>query len=287
MTDFRPRRSVLYMPSSNERALEKAKTLPCDGLILDLEDAVAPDAKESARAAACAAAASGDYGRRELTIRINGADAAWHADDMAAACAAGPDAIVVPKVDSADAVLSLVEAMAAHGAPERTKLWAMVETPYAMLHAEEIAAASERLTVLVMGTNDLVKELYAEHVPGRAPVLAGLSLALLAARATGKAIIDGVYNDVKDTEGFLAECTQGRQMGFDGKTLIHPGQVEGANEAFAPSEQAVETARGILEAWEGRTSHVVTHDGRLIEALHVESAERTLAIHEAIRALQG
>ena len=163
----------------------------------------------------------------------------------------------------------------------------MVETPYAMLHAEEIAAASDRLTVLVMGTNDLVKELYAEHVPGRQPVLAGLSLALLAARATGKVILDGVYNDVKDTEGFLAECTQGRQMGFDGKTLIHPGQVEGANEAFAPSEQAVETARGILEAWEGRTSHVVTHHGRLIEALHVESAQRTLSIHEAIQALQG
>ena len=142
----------------------------------------------------------------------------------------------------------------------------MVETPYAMLHAEEIAAASDRLTVLVMGTNDLVKELYAEHVPGRQPVLAGLSLALLAARATGKAILDGVYNDVKDTEGFLAECTQGRQMGFDGKTLIHPGQVEGANEAFAPSAQAVEDARGILEAWEGRTSHVVTYNGRLIEA---------------------
>jgi citrate lyase subunit beta/citryl-CoA lyase len=285
--DFRPRRSVLYMPSSNERALAKAKTLPCDGLILDLEDAVAPDAKEAARDAACAAAASGEYGRRELTIRVNGADTAWHADDMAAACAAGPDAIVVPKVDSADAVLALVETMAAHDAPEHTKLWAMVETPHAMLHAEEIAAASDRLTVLVMGTNDLVKELYAEHVPGRQPVLAGLSLALLAARATGKVILDGVYNDVKDTEGFLAECAQGRQMGFDGKTLIHPGQVEGANEAFAPSEQAVETARGILEAWEGRTSHVVTHNGRLIEALHVESAQRTLSMHEAIRDLQG
>lgn len=286
-TDFRPRRSVLYMPSSNERALEKAKTLPCDALILDLEDAVAPDAKEAARDAACAAATSGEYGRRELTIRVNGADTEWHAADMAAACAAGPDAIVVPKVDSADAVLSLVETMARHDAPEHTLLWAMVETPYAMLHAEEIAAASDRLTVLVMGTNDLVKELYAEHVPGRQPVLAGLSLALLAARATGKVILDGVYNDVKDADGFLAECTQGRQMGFDGKTLIHPGQVEGANEAFAPSPQAVETARGILEAWEGRTSHVVTHNGRLIEALHVESARRTLSMHDAIEALQA
>jgi citrate lyase subunit beta/citryl-CoA lyase len=283
---FRPRRSVLYMPSSNERALEKAKTIPCDGLILDLEDAVAPDAKPAARDAACAAVASGDYGTRELTIRVNGADTEWHADDLAAACAAGPDAIVVPKVNSADAVLELVEAMARHDAPERTKLWAMVETPYAMLHAEEIAAASERLTVLVMGTNDLAKELYAEHVPGRQPLLTGLGLALLAARATGKAIIDGVYNDVKNTEGFLAECQQGREMGFDGKTLIHPGQVEGANEAFAPSAQAVEDARGLIQAWEdGKGAGVVTYNGRMVENLHVESAERILSIHEAILAL--
>ena len=171
MGDFRPRRSVLYMPASNERALEKAKSIPCDGLILDLEDAVAPDAKTAAREAACAAAASGDYGRRELTIRVNGADTEWHADDLAAACAAGPDGIVVPKVSSADEVHALVEAMQRHDAPDHTSLWAMVETPRAMLHAEEIAGASDRLTVLVMGTNDLAKELYAEHVPGRAPAV--------------------------------------------------------------------------------------------------------------------
>ncbi len=287
MSDFRARRSVLYMPGSNARALEKAKTLPCDALILDLEDAVAPDDKPAAREAACAAAASGEYGAREVTIRVNGADTEWHADDLAAACAAGPDAIVVPKVNSADAVLELVDAMAAHGAPEHTTLWAMLETPYAMLHAEDIAAASERLTVLVMGTNDLVKELYAEHVPGRQPVLAGLGLALLAARATGKVILDGVYNDVKNEDGFLAECRQGREMGFDGKTLIHPGQVAGANEAFAPSEQAVEDARGILDAWQNRSSGVVTFNGRMIENLHVESAERTLQIHDAIRSLQS
>jgi citrate lyase subunit beta/citryl-CoA lyase len=274
------------MPGANARALEKAKTLPCDGLILDLEDAVAPDDKPAARDAACAAAASGEYGAREVTIRVNGADTEWHADDLAAACAAGPDAIVVPKVDSADAVLRLVEAMTTHDAPEHTTLWAMLETPYAMLHAEEIAGASERLSVLVMGTNDLVKELYAEHVPGRQPVLAGLGLALLAARATGKVILDGVYNDVKDEDGFLAECRQGRELGFDGKTLIHPGQLAGANEAFAPSERAVEDARGILEAWQTRTSGVVTYRGRMIENLHVESAERTLQIHDAIRALQ-
>ena len=287
MNDFRPRRSVLYMPASNERALEKAKTIACDGLILDLEDAVAPAAKVEARAAACAAVASGAYGRRELTIRVNGMDTEWHADDLAAACAAGPDAVVVPKVSSADEVRTLVAAMEAAGAPERTTLWAMVETPAAMFNALEIAGASDRLTVLVMGTNDLAKELYAEHVPGRQPLLTGLSLALLAARAAGKAIIDGVYNDVRDTDGFLAECRQGRELGFDGKTLIHPGQVEGANEAFAPSEQAVADARGILEAWEaGRGSGVVTYNGRMVENLHVESAERILSIHDAITALE-
>ena len=285
---LRPRRSVLYMPGANERALETAKTLPADALILDLEDAVAPDAKPAARENACAAASSGAYGRREVTIRVNGMDTEWHADDMAAACAAGPDAIVVPKVSSADAVLELVETMARHGALPQTKLWAMLETPYAMLHAEELAAASDMLTVLVMGTNDLAKELYAEHVPGRQPLLTGLGLCLLAARATGKAIIDGVYNDVKDTDGFLAECRQGREMGFDGKTLIHPGQVSGANEAFAPSEKAVEDARGILQAWEdGKGSGVVTYNGRMIENLHVESAQRVLTTHEAIQALEA
>ena len=292
MTDaaeqFRPRRSVLYMPSSNARALEKAKSIPCDGLILDLEDAVAPDAKVEARTAACAAVTSGGYGARELTIRVNAAGTEWHEDDLAAACAAGPAAIVVPKVDSADAVRTLVATMERHGAPATTSLWAMIETPVAMLHAEEIASASERLTVLVMGTNDLAKELYAEHVPGRHPLLTGLSLALLAARATGKAILDGVYNDVKDAEGFAAECRQGREMGFDGKTLIHPGQVAGANESFAPGEQAVEDARGILQAWEdGQGSGVVTFNGRMIENLHVETAQRTLTMHEAIRALEG
>ena len=284
---FRPRRSVLYMPASNARALEKARTIPCDALILDLEDAVAPDAKPAAREAACAAAAGGEYGAREVTIRVNGADTEWHDDDLRAACAAGPDAIVVPKVGSADEVRALVGALERAGAPETTALWAMVETPAAMLHCEEIAAASDRLTVLVMGTNDLAKELYAEHVPGRQPLLAGLGLALLAARATGKAILDGVYNDVQDADGFLAECRQGRELGFDGKTLIHPGQVAGANAAFAPSEEAVADARGIVQAWEeGRGSGVVTYRGRMVENLHVETAQRTLDLHAAITALE-
>ena len=288
MSEFTPLRSVLYMPSSNERALEKAKTLACDGLILDLEDAVAPDAKPAAREAAAAAAASGEYGRRTVTIRVNGLGTEWHDDDIVAASQAGPAAIVVPKVDSADDVARLVAAMEKAGAPDHTRLWAMVETPVAILSALEIARASERLAAFVLGTNDLVKELYAEHVPGRAPILPSLHTALLAGRAAGIAVIDGVYNDVKDTEGFLAECDQGRQMGFDGKTLIHPGQVEGANAAFAPSEQAVEDARGILQAWEdGAGSGVVTYGGRMVESLHVDTARRTLAVHEAISKQNG
>jgi citrate lyase subunit beta/citryl-CoA lyase len=286
MTDVTPLRSVLYMPSSNERALEKAKTLPCDGLILDLEDAVAPDAKPAARDAACAAAASGDYGRRTLTIRVNGLGTEWHDDDLAAAAQAGPAGIVVPKVGSPDEVRGLVAAIEKAGAPDHTRLWAMVETPEAIFNVRELAAASDRLAVLVLGTNDLVKELYAEHVPGRAPLLTALSLSVLAARAAGVQVLDGVYNDVKDTDGFLAECRQGRELGFDGKTLIHPGQVEGANAAFAPSEQAVADARGLIAAWEdGRGAGVVTYNGRMVENLHVESARRTLAIDEAVRAL--
>jgi citrate lyase subunit beta/citryl-CoA lyase len=274
------------MPASNERALEKARSIPCDGLILDLEDAVAPDGKPAAREAACAAAASGGYGRREVTIRVNGSGTPWHDDDMSAACDAGPDAIVVPKVGSADQVRALVDTMERAGAPDRTSLWAMVETPAAMLHCEAIAAASERLTVLVMGTNDLAKELYAEHMPGRQPLLVGLGLCLLAARATGTAILDGVFNDVRDHEGFAAECRQGRELGFDGKTLIHPDQVEGANTAFSPSKEAVADARGILQAWEdGRGAGVVTYRGRMVESLHVDTARRTLALHEAIASL--
>ena len=285
---YRHRSSVLYMPSSNERALEKAKTLPVDALILDLEDAVAPDAKDQARENACAAARSGAYGRRELTIRVNGIGTQWHEADLAAACAAGPDAVVVPKVGSAEEVRQFVAAMESAGAPDHTKLWAMVETAQAMLHCEEIAAASERLAVLVMGTNDLAKELHAEHVPGRHPLLTGLGLCLLAARATGTVILDGVFNDVVDAAGFEAECLQGRQMGFDGKTLIHPGQVEACNRVFAPSAEQVEEAQGVLQAWEaGAGSGVVTHKGRMIEALHVDTARRVLSTRDAIVALEA
>ena len=285
---YRPRRSVLYMPSSNERALEKAKTLPVDALILDLEDAVAPDAKAQARENACAAVRSGDYGRSELTIRVNGIGSEWHDADLAAASAAGPDAIVVPKVNSAEEVRQLVAAMEAAGAPEKTKLWAMIETPVAILHAEEIARASERLTAFVMGTNDLNKELGGELVPGRQPLLTGLSLALLGARAAGIAVIDGVWMDVKDLDGLRDECIQGRQMGFDGKTLIHPGQIEVTNEVFAPSAEQVEDARGVIAAFEAAVAEgkgVATYKGRLVENLHVDTARKVLATAEAIEAL--
>lgn len=282
---LRPRRSVLYMPGANERALEKAKSIPADALILDLEDAVAPDAKADARKRVAPAAASGEYGYRELTIRVNAPGTAWHADDLRAAAEAGPDAIVVPKVESADTVREVERALEAAGAPDRTAIWAMVETPRAMLDARAVAAASERLTALVMGTNDLAKELHAEHVPGRAPLLTGLSLALLAARESGKVILDGVYNDVKNAEGFEAECVQGRQFGFDGKTLIHPSQVEPCNRAFAPSAEQIDRSQKIIEAFDEATREgrgVVTVDGRLIENLHVEDARRILALAEAV-----
>jgi citrate lyase subunit beta/citryl-CoA lyase len=284
---LRPRRSVLYMPGANERALDKAKTLPADALILDLEDAVAPDAKVEARARVCAAASSGEYGSREIAIRVNSIDTEWHADDLRAAAEAGPDAVLVPKVNSVADVHQIEKGLEAGGAPDGTLIWAMVETPIAMLHAEEIASASDRLAVLVMGTNDLAKQLHAEHVPGRQPLLTGLGLCLLAARATGKVILDGVYNDIKDEAGFEAECVQGRQMGFDGKTLIHPSQLEPCNRVFAPSEQEVADAREIIEAFEAGTAEgkgVVTVNGRMIENLHVDNARRVLALADAIAA---
>ncbi len=289
-TTFRPRRSVLYMPSSNERALEKAKSLPVDALILDLEDAVAPDAKDAARENACAAARSGEYGRREVTIRVNGLGSKWHEADLAAAAAAGPDAVVVPKVGSADEVRALVAALEAAGAPDHTRLWAMVETPAAILHAAEIAAASERLGCLVLGTNDLYKELGAAFAPGRAAVMTSLQLAVLGARSAGVAVLDGVFNDVKDADGFLAEARQGREMGFDGKTLIHPGQVEAANAVFAPDPGQVQDARAVIDAFEQAQADgrgVATLNGRLIENLHVDTARKVLATAEAIAALDG
>lgn len=283
MTDLRPRRSVLYMPGANERALEKAKTLDVDALILDLEDSVAPDMKAEARDKVVAAVQSGEYGHRELVIRTNGITTEWHADDMAAAVAAGPDAILVPKVNTAAEVHALVNSMA--GAPDHTQLWAMIETPQAIRNVFDICSAAERLTVLVMGTNDLVAELRASRVPGRAPLVTALSQALLAARETSKVIIDGVFNDVTDSEGFLAECEQGRDFGFDGKTLIHPNQVDGANRVFAPTDEAIAHAQEVIAAFTAAQAEgkgVITVNGKLIENLHVREAERTLAVASAL-----
>ena len=286
--DLRPRRSVLYMPGANARALEKAKTIPADALILDLEDAVAPDAKPEARERVCAAAASGEYGRKEVTIRINGLDTAWGADDLQAAAQAGPAAVLVPKISSASDIAEVERRLEKAGAPDGTRIWAMLETPAGIFDARHIAAASERLAVLVMGTNDIAKELHAEQVSGRQPMLYALSACLLAARAAGKVIVDGVYNDIQNAEGFEAECVQGRQLGFDGKTLIHPTQVEPCNRVFAPSEAEVEQARRIIAAFEEAQAEgrgVVTVDGRMVENLHVDNARRALAVAEAIAEL--
>jgi citrate lyase subunit beta/citryl-CoA lyase len=278
---MRPRRSVLYMPGANERALEKARTLPADALILDLEDAVAPDAKVAARERVCAAI--GSYGSREVTIRVNGLGTPWHADDLRAAGEAGPDAVVVPKVNSVGEVHAIEKALS--HAPDHTAIWAMIETPVAVLDCASIAAASDRLTVLVLGTNDLAKELTAAQVPGRGPLLGALSTCVLAARATGRVILDGVYNDVRDLDGFAAECRQGRDFGFDGKTLIHPGQVGPCNEIFAPSEEEVSRAHRVIAAFEEARREgrgVATVDGRMIENLHVADAQRILALAAAV-----
>ena len=285
---LRPRRSVLYMPGANERALEKAKGIAADALILDLEDAVAPDAKPEARERVCAAVRSGEYGSKELAIRINGLGTQWHDDDIAAAIAAGPHAIVVPKVDSAEQVHTLVGVIEGAGAPAHTMLWAMLETPTAIFNAVDILTASPRLTVAIMGTNDLAKELHAEHVPGRAPLQFGLQQCVMAARFAGKVILDGVFNDIKDEDAFRAEALQARQFGFDGKTLIHPSQVEPANEVFAPSADEIDLSRRTIAAFDEATAQgrgVVTVDGRMIENLHVENARRVLAIADAIAAL--
>jgi citrate lyase subunit beta / citryl-CoA lyase len=289
MTDeLRPRRSVLYMPAANDRALEKAQTIPADAIIFDLEDAVAPDAKPDARAKAVAAVGSGLYGNRELTIRCNGLDTQWGADDVAAAATAGPAAVVIPKVDSVEGVDRVSSLLDAAGAPDSVGIWPMIETPTAMFNVRAIAA-HPRVSVLVMGTNDLAKELRAPLVPGRHPLVVHLATALLAAREAGKVILDGVYNDVKNAEGFEAECRQGMEMGFDGKTLIHPSQVEPANDMWAPSAADIEYADRVIAAFDEAVADgrgVVTVDGRMIENLHVDNARRVLATAAAIAALR-
>ena len=284
---MRPRRSVLYMPSANERALEKAKSIPADAIIFDLEDAVAPDAKEAARPKAVAAAGSGEYGVRELTIRCNGLDTEWGAADVAAAATSGATAIVIPKVASVASLDQVSELLDRSGAPAEMAIWAMVETPTAIFDVRAIAA-HPRVDVLVMGTNDLARELRAGLLPGRHPLVPHLAVALLAAREAGKVILDGVYNDVRDDDGFRAECVQGAEMGFDGKTLIHPGQVDIANDVWAPSEAEVDHARRVIEAFDEAVANgrgVVALDGKMIENLHVANARRLLVTADAIAAL--
>jgi citrate lyase subunit beta / citryl-CoA lyase len=287
---IRPRRSVLYMPGSNARALEKARSLPADALILDLEDAVAPEAKETARAQVCAAVKSGGYGRRDVVIRINGLDTPWGRADLEAAAAVAPDAVLVPKPGSGADIAKATEALARAGAPDRTRLWAMIETPLAILNVAEIAAAAKRpgarLACFVMGTNDLVKETRAALSRSRRPALYWMSAAITAARAYGLDALDGVYNNFKDLDGFRRECGHGRALGFDGKTLIHPDQVAIANEVFAPPDTEVAFARKIIAAFdrpESKGKGVITVDGRMVELLHAEMARRTVAIADAIK----
>lgn len=290
MPSIRPRRSVLYMPGSNARALEKARDIPADALILDLEDAVAPDAKEVAREQVAAAVKAGGYGKRELVIRVNGLDTPWFEADFAAAVAAAPDAILIPKVSDPDTLSLVGRKLALAHAPFATRIWAMIETPLAIINVRKIARAaldpSTRLSCFVMGTNDLAKETRARFVPGRAPMLAWLSMALVAARAYGVDIVDGVYNDLKNEEGFAAECAEARDMGFDGKTLIHPNQVARANETFAPSADEVARARAIIAAFdlpENASKGAIQLDGRMVERLHAEMAKRSVALAEAIK----
>jgi citrate lyase subunit beta/citryl-CoA lyase len=287
MDALRPRRSVLYMPAANERALEKAKTIAADALIFDLEDAVAPDAKEVARSNAVAAARSGEYGHREVTIRCNGLDTPWGADDVAAAATSGADAVVIPKVDSHAYLEEVARQLDAAGAPADLTIWAMIETPTALLDIRSIAH-HDRVDVLVMGTNDLVKELRLGTPADRSPLIPHLATALVGAREAHKVILDGVYNDVRDADGFRAEAEQGKALGFDGKTLVHPSQVEPANDVWAPSEVDVEFSRRVIEAFETAEADgrgVITVDGRMIENLHVDDARRILAVAEAIAAL--
>ncbi len=285
---IRPRRSVLYMPGSNARAMEKARTLPADAVIFDLEDAVAPDAKAQARELIVQALKQGGFGRREVLVRINALDTAWWRDDLAVA-AAKPDAVLVPKISTPEQLREVAKHLVGVRAEADIRIWAMMETPLAMLNAREIAAAARedgtRLAGFVMGTNDLAKDTRARLLPGRAPMLPWLMNCVAAARAFGIDILDGVYNDIGNAEGFAAECAQARDLGFDGKTLIHPQQIAPCNEAFSPTAEEVAWARKIIAAFdlpENAGKGVISVDGRMVERLHADMGRRTVAIADAI-----
>tara|TARA_R110002124_G_scaffold147400_2_gene312623 strand:+ start:8123 stop:8977 length:855 start_codon:yes stop_codon:yes gene_type:complete len=277
------------MPGSNARALEKGRSLAADGLILDMEDAVAPDAKQTARDQITSAIKEGGYGGRELIVRTNGLDGPWGEDDLKAAAKMGADAVLLPKVESKAMVDQAIAILDGAGAPADLPIWAMMETPLGMLHAEEIAFSSPRLQCLVMGTSDLAKDLRAQHTPDRIPFMTSLGLCLLAARAAKIAILDGVHLDLADDDGFMASCRQGRDLGMDGKTLIHPKTIAMANEAFSPSEDEIAWSKRIIEAHaeaEKAGKGVVLVDGKLIENLHVEGAKQMVAMADAIAKME-
>lgn len=287
----RPRRSCLYMPGANAKALEKAKTLAADVLLLDLEDSVAPEAKADARGQVAAAVTAGGYGKREVIVRVNALATPWGRDDILAAGGAGPNGILAPKVESAAQVKALNAAMNATGFPAEASLWVMIETPRAILNLAEIAAVKDtRLAVFVLGLNDLAKETRARAGANRAAFFTAMSLAVTAARAEGLTVIDGVYNDIADAAGFEAECRQGLDFGFDGKTLIHPSQIETCNTIFAPTEEEVSRARAVIAAFalpENAGKGVIKVDGRMTELLHLEEANRLVAVAEAIETMSA
>jgi citrate lyase subunit beta / citryl-CoA lyase len=285
----RPRRSVLFMPAVNARAIEKARALPADVIIFDLEDAVAPDAKAGARDQAAAAVRAGGYGAREVVIRVNGLATPWGGDDIAAVARAAPHAVLVPKVESARAVREVEDALAAAGAPTTMAIWCMLETPRGILDADAVASATPRVGALVMGTSDLTKDLHARHTRDRQPLVTSLALCVLAARAAGIAALDGVHLDLADDAGFAAACRQARDLGFDGKTLIHPKQIDSANTTFGPTDAEVAWARRVVAAHAEAVAAgrgIVLLDGRLIENLHVADAHRVIALSDAIAAAQ-
>jgi citrate lyase subunit beta / citryl-CoA lyase len=287
---IRLRRSVLFVPGANPRALEKARALPADGLIFDLEDAVAPDGKDNARAGVAAALTAGGYAPRELILRVNPLETRWGHADLTAAATLPLDAVLLPKVESAERVRLAINLLDAFGAPPELAVWCMIETPLGVLAAAEIAAASPRLGALILGTSDLTNDLHAQEARDRRPLLTALGLVLLAARAHRRAVLDGVHLDLDDAEGFAASCRQGMELGFDGKTLIHPTQIGPANAAFAPSAEDVARARHLIAVYAEATATgkgAVRIDGRLVEALHVEEARRTLALAEAIAERQA
>ncbi|MCL4780661.1 MAG: CoA ester lyase [Gammaproteobacteria bacterium] len=283
---IRPRRSVLYVPGANPRALAKAADLPADGLIFDLEDAVLPEAKPAARAAVIDRVAGGGFGQQEIVIRINGLDTTWGIDDLLAAATSRADAVLLPKVESPETVVHAATLLDQQHAPAGMRIWIMAETPRGVLDLQRIVASSGRLAVVVMGTADLAKAMRLDPGPERSGLLPALSHCVLAARAQGLDILDGIFGDIGDHPGFRAACQQGKALGFDGKSLIHPGQVDTANEIFGVPEAQAEAARKLLSAWEAaakRGSGIAVMQGRMIEALHAEEARRVLTLHEAIR----